>query len=66
MDRKPVEHARNLCMWKAREGGANVRIQIDNDMTLPSNFADIVLDAWSTGKAVVSLPSGSCRPKVRE
>lgn len=58
MDKKPVEHARNLAVWKARESGADVCVQIDNDMTLPRNLADIVHEAHSTGKAVVSLPSG--------
>jgi hypothetical protein len=62
-DRKPVEHARNLCIVGARTMGADVCVQIDNDMTLPSNLADIVLDAWSTGKAVVSLPYAILPPE---
>lgn len=62
-DAKPVEHARNLCVFAAREGGADVLVQIDNDMTLPANFADILHDAYRTGKAVVSLPSGILPPE---
>ncbi|HLJ86373.1 MAG TPA: hypothetical protein VKZ53_06090 [Candidatus Angelobacter sp.] len=58
VDRRPVEHARNVCVCNARERGADLCIQIDNDMTLPANFADIVLEANRTRKAVVSLPAG--------
>jgi hypothetical protein len=58
MDRRPVEHARNLCIVNARERKADVCIQIDNDMTLPHNFADIVHESFVSGKAVVSLPCG--------
>ena len=59
IDRRPVEHARNLCIIDARGKGADVCIQIDNDMTLPSNFADISLEAFRGGKSVVCLSYGA-------
>jgi hypothetical protein len=59
IDRSPVEHARNLCVVDSRGRRADMCIQIDNDMTLPSNFADIVLEAHETGKAVVTLAYGT-------
>lgn len=62
-DRKPVEHARNICVCNAREIGADACVQIDNDMTLPANFADIMCEAIHTRKAVVSLPSGIVPPE---
>ncbi len=65
MDKRPVEHARNYCIVSARASGASACVQIDNDMTLPSNFGDIVHDAITTGKAVVGLPSGILQPGPR-
>jgi hypothetical protein len=55
-DVRPVEHARNVCIVSARASGADVCVQIDNDNIPPANFADILGDAASTGKAVVALP----------
>jgi hypothetical protein len=62
-DRRPVEHARNLCIVTARAFNADVCIQVDNDMTLPGDFADIVYEALAFGKHVVSLPSGCLLPE---
>lgn len=59
IDKTPVEHARNLCISNARARGADVCVQIDNDMTLPSDFAGILHAALTTGKAVVSLRCGT-------
>lgn len=55
-DLRPVEYARNCCVASAREAGADVCVQIDNDNFPPPNFGDILHDAIGTGKAVVSLP----------
>ena len=63
MDKRPVEHARNFCIVSARASGADACVQIDNDMTLPSNFGGIVHDTITTGKAVVGLPSGILPPE---
>jgi hypothetical protein len=62
-DHRPVEYARNTCVWKARAGGNDYLVQIDNDMVLPSNFADILDEVVRTNKAVVSLSSGVLLPE---
>lgn len=58
MDRRPVEHARNVCIVDARERGADMCVQIDNDMTIPHDFTDIIHDALATNKHVVALRYG--------
>lgn len=57
-DRTPVEHARNLAIVSARTRRADVCVQIDNDNVPPADFADILDEAISTGKHVVTLPYG--------
>jgi hypothetical protein len=62
-DKKPVEHARNLCIVRARASGADVCVQIDNDNYPPANLADIICEASRTGKAVVALGYGIIPPE---
>lgn len=63
VDQRPLYHARNLCIVAARAREAHLACMIDNDMTLPSNFADILLEAFTTSKAVVSLACGILHPE---
>ena len=58
-----MEHARNLAIVSARTRGADACVQIDNDNVPPADFADILHDAISTGKAVVTLPYGIIPPE---
>jgi hypothetical protein len=53
------ETARNACIKRARDTGAEWLVMIDNDMILLGNFDDILLQTIATGKAVVGLPSAS-------
>lgn len=53
-----VEYARNKCMVDAREMGADFLVQIDNDMVLPPDFADILYQAHTSLASVVCLAYG--------
>jgi len=57
-DVAPVATARNTAIVRARAHGADVCVMLDNDMVLPANFADILHDAVTTQKDVVSLGAG--------
>jgi hypothetical protein len=62
-DFRPIQHARNACVWKARQMGADVCIQMDNDNVPPSDFGDILNEAISTNKHVVALGYGAWLPE---
>lgn len=62
IDQRPVEYARNTCVVKARAMRVSACLQIDNDNLLPADFGDILDDALSTGKAVVTLGYGALLP----
>jgi hypothetical protein len=55
------EVVRNACVKYARDSGAELAalVMIDNDMILPDDFGDILLQTVSTGKAVVGLSSAA-------
>ena len=50
--------ARNRCMVRARDGGSDYLVMIDNDMTLPGYFDDLLYQTAKTGKSVVALTAG--------
>lgn len=58
-DLKPHAFVRNNCVTKAKHGGYDYLVQIDNDMVLPGNFANILQEVVTSGKAVVGLKYGA-------
>lgn len=65
-DARPVEYARNMCVVMARQMNVDALVQIDNDMTLPADFGNILADALATGKHVVTLGYGALLPEGPE
>src|ERR1700721_249229 len=51
------QEARNRCMVFARDSGADTLVMIDNDITLPPYFSDILHQSVTTGKAIVNVPA---------
>src|ERR1700733_13236256 len=59
MNQRPWHRARNRCIAEARRLQVDACVQIDRDMTLPSDFAHILDDAIATGKDVVTLKTAT-------
>jgi hypothetical protein len=51
------QEARNTCMVRARDFGADALVMIDNDINLPPYFSNILHQSIINGRSIVNLPA---------